>query len=906
MFRAVAFATALFVSIASLRAQEAVLPPVGVIPPPAAPGLPAGGPVLPLPPPLPGQLQAQPSLPPPSMATPTEGAPAMPLAGETKAVPAVPMAAAKPGSSTSSTGQFIIHGDDLTIRSALSSKCEDIAKDLRDLLKDKQPWVLPIVVLVTSGETARKADKPVSTTISQLSHGGFHIQVNVSMRPDLRPEDLRKELVRALLAERILRDQKEIATKRSLLLPDWLFLGVLEAGEYRQRARPSALFAAIFKSGKIFGIEDIIEAPASAIEDALSRTIYQTSCCALVLALLDQPEGGLRMGKFLNALATDPRTERELLNQWFPNFAASDASLNKWWALQLATLASPGVAEPLSPEDTLAALEDALILRFQAKPSELPQTSRHTPVVRKPEPTSSPAAPAPAPTPVALSTTREAKSEEKPADPTPLMASPSEEKRGFLGRLNPFAKQKSSDEAITEAIEAAAKAEAESAMPPAAQEESLPPVASDLPPEMPVATKKEPAPLLNRWFGEGKKEAAAPAPAAVPETEEKVKPQPKPEPKAPAKPAAAAKPTPAPEPTPSEPEAEKKPSNLNPMNWFRGGKKEKEKEKEAPPADASAHDTAEAPAQEVALSRESPSIEAQLRAGTPLIAMVYQEVAVEAEEKASEKKRFFGLFGKKKPESDPAEPEAPKKPEPEPKAEPKKTKEAPAPAPPAPAEEAMPAPEEEGGEAKPEKAKRSFLGLHLFSGDKKESTEATGPEEAPMPEAPPSIPDEPAPRPSPKPKPTPAPAPKSSPKNETTVAAEIPIEDYAAVIKRKDFPSIIQRNVNALGALQTRAAVLFRPIVVDYIQVLEDLNKGKTKGMDARLKTMRARAQEALTKSNAIRDLLDLHEANDTPAMSGLFEDYLKLPETIQNELPERTDAISRYLDALDKEFSKK
>jgi hypothetical protein len=54
-----------------------------------------------------------------------------------------------------------------------------------------------------------------------------------------------------------------------------------------------------------------------------------------------------------------------------------------------------------------------------------------------------------------------------------------------------------------------------------------------------------------------------------------------------------------------------------------------------------------------------------------------------------------------------------------------------------------------------------------------------------------------------------------------------------------------------------------------------------------------------------VRDQLDLHEANSTPAMSGTFEDYLKLPETIRKELPPRQDPISKYLDSLDKEFSR-
>ncbi len=936
------FTTLLFIGLGqSLPAQEAPAPPMA---PPSAPG---SAPVIPVAPPLPGQLQASPAMPPPAPGAlpPTIGQEPAPLPAASgmsslpppsfNSAPSVPLTKPKVRSSTSTSGQFIVHGDDLTLRSALSSKCEDIATELRTFLHDKQPWALPVVVLVNSGEAARKADKPASTVISQLTHGGFHLQVNLNMRPDLRPADLRKEIIRALLAERILRDHKEIVTQRKLLLPDWLFLGIIEALDYRQRARPSALFAAIFKSGKIFGIEEIIEASASDIDDALSKTIYQTSCCALVLALLDQPDSGLRVGKFLNALASDPRSERELLNQWFPNFASTEASLNKWWALQLATLASPGMSEPLSPQDTLTALEDAITFRYQAKPSEIPQSSRRVVAAVKPA--------APKPAASAPVTVKISEPEAGPADESATAPTEEEkEKRGFISRLNPFSRSKSSDDEIAAAIEEAARVEAGStgAMPeappaPAEATESTPPAPTAVSAPAPAAGGTRRKPLLDRWFDEDKPKAEADKPAE-PKMEEPAKEEAKPEKKAEAAPA---KPKPAapapvksapPAPAPSEekpqaePEAEteKKPSTLNPLNWFRGGKKDKEAKPEEPTEAAPAPEKETKDKKAASASSRDPFV-AQILSGRPLVSLVLQEVAVEAEPEApaAEKKRLFGLFGKKKPKDDPAEPEAPKKLEEQPKEaakESKKPKETPplAVTPPqdepgkkateeaAPAEAPMP-------EAAPEtpKAKRSPVRLRLFGSDKKEEkASATEPETpADMPaETPPPAEAKPEPKPAvaARPKAAAAPKPQAS-KNETAVAASIPIEDYAAILKRKDFSKIMERNVNALGALQNRAAILFRPIVSDYMAAMEDIHEGKTKGMDARLRSLRVRTQEAMEKTDAVRDLLDLHEANGAPAMSGVFTDYLKLPETIQNELPQRTDPISKYLDALDKEFTK-
>jgi hypothetical protein len=87
--------------------------------------------------------------------------------------------------------------------------------------------------------------------------------------------------------------------------------------------------------------------------------------------------------------------------------------------------------------------------------------------------------------------------------------------------------------------------------------------------------------------------------------------------------------------------------------------------------------------------------------------------------------------------------------------------------------------------------------------------------------------------------------------------------------------------------------------------VVADLAEGKTKNADDRLKQLRRRVQTALDQSKAIRDQLDTHEANSLPAMSGAFDDFLKLPETIRNETPARQDPISKYLDALDREFAR-
>ena len=88
----------------------------------------------------------------------------------------------------------------------MSTRCEEISQELRKVLNDKDPWVLPIVVLLNTGDAALKSKRPpISTAITEITNGGFHLQVTVNERSGLNAADLRKEMVRALLAERVLR-----------------------------------------------------------------------------------------------------------------------------------------------------------------------------------------------------------------------------------------------------------------------------------------------------------------------------------------------------------------------------------------------------------------------------------------------------------------------------------------------------------------------------------------------------------------------------------------------------------------------------------------------------------------------------------------------------------------------------
>lgn len=919
---------------AARAAAAAVQAPLPV----AIPPLPTAAPAPATPatrPPEPGQLTATPDPAPPVASLPPPVAPEPP---SFKPVPGTrsPNAGTAPVSSTSTSGQFVVYGDDLRVRSILGTRCEETSRALSLLLKDEEPWVLPIVVLLKNAtEPAKPGERAVTVNISQLEQGGFHIQVTVMVRGDLRPADFRRELVRVLLAERALRRKTDSATVRNPLIPEWLVNGIVDAMDYRQRSRPSALFAAVFKSGKIYGIEEIINATPGDL-DALSRTIYSTSCCALVMALLDQPEGGMRLTRMLAALGTDPRPERELLNQWFPNLTKADSSLNKWWTLQLASLAMPGYSETMDPTATMKALREATTLRFEATEKDAPkplttlpplpgETSKISPtmIAALGAPDAPAAADSPAPTPPTVVPEPETPASSKPAPPKKSEAVKKPEAKekedtepaatteeadtpraGFLSRM--FGRGGSSEEAAsaeedkpkkeeTKKEEPAAKTEKQEEPKPEMTREEKAAARAQERAERDAEEARQKAEREAQREAEAKakmdaKEQAAADEIAKEEAEKKAADAKK---KAEAEAKAKAEAERARKREEEKAAKESKGGGFRLRSIFGGGKKtEEEKPEEDKKKDQSSIQNPEAAWQRVALQLWSPSAAGALR--------LLPDVMPQS------RYTFLGIkFGSKKAakegegEEDAKKPEADEKPKSKAASKPKAKE-----APPAKKEESKPAP------AKPEAAAPApppptpaptpaaetpppLLSLPSFTPEMLATPTFGAPATAaPTPVVPPPSTGHPA---------TPPPLTTTQP---GMVLVELPLEDYELIAKRPDRIMILKRNIDGLASLVQRGNVLFRPILNDYLSAVADISNGKTKGMAARLAALRERSLTALERGRAVRDYLDYYEASQSTHYSGNFDDYLQLPETLKNETPPRTDPISEYLDALDKEFS--
>jgi hypothetical protein len=103
--------------------------------------------------------------------------------------------------------------------------------------------------------------------------------------------------------------------------------------------------------------------------DSVSRMIYRSSCCGLLLLLMEQENGARHLAELFKILALMPGEDATAIARTYPQLASSGNSLGKWWSLQLATMAQPGMDELLDTHETERELANALVLEVPPEPA---------------------------------------------------------------------------------------------------------------------------------------------------------------------------------------------------------------------------------------------------------------------------------------------------------------------------------------------------------------------------------------------------------------------------------------------------------------------------------------------------------------------------------------------------------
>lgn len=241
---------------------------------------------------------------------------------------------------------------------------------------ERNVWTIPIEVALWGDVTDVHKGDYLITKVQVRPDQRFVIKVEVKLHDGFEESDFRLKLLEALLIEQIVAPYAMSPgdfTLEKVEVPDWILHGFDQLISHRRGGSPSAFYRGFLTSGQMLKPDEIVAVKGADKLDPVNYAIFRASASAMVEALLAQPEGDAGMRGLLGDLGRPgavPLTV--LLRQHFPAVREMDEGLDKWWALEVASLGQQQGFEFLDREETERILTEALTLRFEGVPESAP------------------------------------------------------------------------------------------------------------------------------------------------------------------------------------------------------------------------------------------------------------------------------------------------------------------------------------------------------------------------------------------------------------------------------------------------------------------------------------------------------------------------------------------------------
>lgn len=267
-------------------------------------------------------------------------------------------------SSISHSRQFIARGGQAAHRTSVSQIGEALKKELRQIFPGEEPdaWGHQIVV-----EFVGKIDEPrppYPFVRSIVTGTPRFYQITAHVGQGLQATALEKELLHLILLERALRDFPTADLTAGLEVPEWILEGTLEAIRFAAGTSDRRFYQGLLQNDQILDLEDLLTQDNYQQLDRFSQLRFRASAGALVMALANQEAGKDGMLAALRNLTLSPDEPKDTLTRLFPALTLGKDSLEKWWALRLARLATPLLSESMTLLQTEQRLNE--ILTFEA------------------------------------------------------------------------------------------------------------------------------------------------------------------------------------------------------------------------------------------------------------------------------------------------------------------------------------------------------------------------------------------------------------------------------------------------------------------------------------------------------------------------------------------------------------
>ena len=277
--------------------------------------------------------------------------------------------------SVSPSRQFVIYGADAELRGVVSDLAERTKANLLALLRQRDNWIVPVVVNLQPQQANLPEIPPADLRFSQTGFG-LKLQLDVTISRNLDASLVERELLRAILLEMIYRKQSHIAAGSVFVEPpDWLIEGVLALAPGRDRGQ---LVEALTTADQIEPLEAFLRQRPKLLDSA-GRTLYRAYSFAFVQMLIDGRNGPFRLTQYIGHLSNASNEPLADLKTQFPSLG-SDAE--QTWQLTLSRLKNLQTYQSLTFVESERRLDELLRLKISeankpAKPEGLDELAQH-------------------------------------------------------------------------------------------------------------------------------------------------------------------------------------------------------------------------------------------------------------------------------------------------------------------------------------------------------------------------------------------------------------------------------------------------------------------------------------------------------------------------------------------------
>ena len=265
--------------------------------------------------------------------------------------------------SDSASNQFSIYCEDRPLRMRVVSFVEEVKRDVLKTLGEREGWKAPIVITIERASPAR-AQEPAATVRLVESLPGFKVQIDVRIGRDPSAVNLQRQIVRAVLLEYAYREVGVKGGTEFRDAPWWVIEGCVGLARQREDGPNAAIFQQLLRTNKLPPLENFLSERPDEL-GATVRALDRALAACLVQLLTAQPGGPAALARLVRAWPQSNGAPLALLKKEFPVIAADEATLQKWWTLNLARFAAADRYRGLSVEETDQQLAPLLTLEIR-------------------------------------------------------------------------------------------------------------------------------------------------------------------------------------------------------------------------------------------------------------------------------------------------------------------------------------------------------------------------------------------------------------------------------------------------------------------------------------------------------------------------------------------------------------